>query len=113
MNNLAFWRDVSLILLVLEAFVLCLPVLIIGVFIVRGLGALRRWLRGQFPTWQAYVFLGHDTVDRYAQVAITPVLAIAAAGSMVASAIRTVSRLTRAQGRTRYQSGGLYGEQYR
>ena len=103
MVGLAFWRDVSLTVLVLEAFLVCLPIAVIGVFIVRGLQALRRWLGCQFPVWQAYTLVGQNAVARYARVAITPVLAAAAAYSMIAAALRTASRMARARRRTYYR----------
>lgn len=90
MDSLASLRDLSLILLALEAFVLCLPVLIAGVFIVRGLGQLRRWLVVHFPLWQQQMRLVRDTVEKYAARAVTPVMVVTATGAAVLTALRLI-----------------------
>jgi hypothetical protein len=103
MHGLASWRDVSLVLLALEAFVLCLPLLVIAVLVVRGLRQAHLWLAGHFPIWQSYFVVGRDAVDRYARIAITPLLATAAAFAAIASALRAVSRTAQARGHAHYR----------
>ena len=92
-GELGFWRDISVVLLMLEFFVVGLPVLAVGILMVRLLRQARRWLRASFPAWQAKVLLVHDTVDKYAELAVAPVIAIAAMLAAVAAFIRLLTRL--------------------
>lgn len=77
MGDLAAWRDVSIILLSLEAFIIALPFVILGYYVVRGLRLARRWLKEQFPIWQSKMVEFHYIIDRSAGKAVAPIVAIA------------------------------------
>ncbi|MBI4789898.1 MAG: hypothetical protein HY782_22935 [Chloroflexi bacterium] len=71
---LAPWRDIAIVLLVIEAFIMALVPGAILFFIVKGLRALRRWLRG--PLLQAQVWalrIQHGTVRATDAVAAVPI----------------------------------------
>ncbi|NLT41788.1 MAG: hypothetical protein GXX93_03875 [Anaerolineae bacterium] len=89
MSDLAAWRDASVILLTLEAFVIGLPFAVVGYFAVKYLRLFRHWLAEHFPVWQAAAVRGRDYVDEYARYATVPVVGAAS----LAAAARSVTKL--------------------
>ena len=83
--GLPFWRDLSLILLILEAFVLALPFIVIGYYAIKGLRLARAWLASRFPQWQALATQGRDLVAKYAAFIAAPVMAVAALFASIAA----------------------------
>jgi hypothetical protein len=104
--GLAVWRDLSLILLLLEAMVFILPILAIGYFMVKGLRAAHAWLALQFPLWQSYVNQGRDLVAKYAALVASPVMAVAAVVASIVAVLKAV-----VPGRFEQARGTWYGEQ--
>jgi hypothetical protein len=88
--DIPFWRDISLILLALEAIVICLPFLVIGYYLVRGLAALHRWLRRMFPVAQSAAVHVRGYTEQYAAMATAPVMTVAGAGAAIAAALRVL-----------------------
>jgi hypothetical protein len=103
--GLPFWRDLSLILLLLEAMVFILPILVIAYFVTKGLRVAHDWLAAQFPVWQAYVVQGRDLVAKYAAIVASPVMAAAAVIASIAAVLKAVI-----PGRYEQARGTWYGE---
>ena len=102
MADIPFWRDVSLIVLALEAIVLCLPALIVGILVVRGLNSAQRGIRRFAPIAQSKAVLGRDYTEKYAALATAPLLAVAGAAAAMAAAVSVLrSRGGEARGGTR------------
>ena len=100
-GGLGFWRDISVALLMLEFFVVGLPVLAVGILMVRLLRQAKRWLKASFPAWQAKVLQVGDAVDRYAELAVVPVVAVAATFSAAATFLRLLTHLLPPSGKAR------------
>ncbi|MHB0876534.1 MAG: hypothetical protein ACYC5O_10890 [Anaerolineae bacterium] len=111
--GLPFWRDLSLILLVLEAFVMALPFLVIGYYMVKGLRFAHAWLAAQFPQWQALAVQGRDLVAQYAAIVASPVIAVAAIIASIAAVLRAVTGMAptaSAPGSYNSARGTYYGQ---
>jgi len=89
---LGFWRDISLVLLMLEFFIVGLPLLAIGILMVRLLRQAKRWLKASFPVWQANVRQVRDAVDRYSELVVVPVVLVAATFSATTTFLRLLTR---------------------
>jgi len=89
--DIPFWRDVSLILLAAEAIVICLPLVVIGYYLIRGLAGLHRWLRQMLPVAQDKTVLARDYTERYAAIVAMPVMALAGAVAALGAAVRTLA----------------------
>ena len=98
MPTLAFWRDVSLIVLCLEVFVIGLPFLILGAYLVRGLRLGQGWLARNLPLWQLKAVQVRDAVEHFSTASVAPVMALAAFGAAVASIARALLALTNSNG---------------
>lgn len=94
--NLGFWRDLSVVLLCLEGFVLLLIPAAILFFAVKGMNALHRKLHEIFPKVQG-VFRQVNRVTRQVtdKVAEPVIKAGAQAAQVQAMGRRTVSLLKR------------------
>lgn len=103
--GLPVWRDLSLILLLLEAMVFILPILVIAYFMTKGLRAAHTWLAAQFPIWQAYFVQGRDLVSQYAALVASPVMAAAAVIASIAAVLKAVT-----PGHYQSARGTWYGE---
>ena len=103
--GLPFWRDLSLILLLLEAMVFILPILVVVYFVAKGLRAAQAWLAAQFPVWQGYFVMGRDLVAKYAAIVASPVMAVAAVFAAIAAVLKAVT-----PGRYEQARGTWYGE---
>lgn len=91
MQQIAFWRDVSLIMLVVEAAVIVAPIIAVGYYAIKGLRALQTWLTEQFPLWQGYVNQARDMVAKYASLVTVPLMAVAAVFAAVTGAARALA----------------------
>lgn len=91
MGDLADWRNISIVFLALQAFVIGLPILAAGYFTAKYLGRFRYWLATHFPVWQAATVRGRDYVEQYIRYATIPVITLAALGSAVATAVSLIS----------------------
>jgi len=86
--DLAFWRDVSVLVLAIQSFVILVVVIGISYFGFRLLRQGHRWLRLQFPLWQGIALTVRDTTERYAAKAAMPVISVAATASAAATVAR-------------------------
>ncbi|MGC8828104.1 MAG: hypothetical protein ACP5TV_14000 [Anaerolineae bacterium] len=100
MADIPFWRDVSLILLAAEAIVICLPLMVIGYYLIRGLASLHRWLREMLPVAQQKTVLARDYTERYAAIVATPAMALAGAAAALAAAVHTFASFSARWSRT-------------
>ncbi len=73
------WRDLAVVLLALEAFLLSLIPGVILYFGVRGVSQLIRKLRTLAPTVQGYFRKAATLTEEVSQHAVTPVIAASAA----------------------------------
>jgi hypothetical protein len=74
--SLPLWRDLAAILLIIELIVLVLPFLVLSYFALKGLLAVKRYVR-QFMPKVGGVFLSvENATDRAARVVVAPVIAI-------------------------------------
>ncbi len=88
MDGLAFWRDVSVIWLSLFCFVGLLPPLVIGYFLVRGMGWVLRKSDWLFDKAQGYSHQGRAIVDDASQRAVAPVIAAQKQGTKFETTLR-------------------------
>lgn len=76
--SLADWRDLAIVLLALEAFVLSLVPAVILYFGVRGMIWLLRQVRGHAPTVQGYFRKAAQLSDRVSRRVVNPIIGIEA-----------------------------------
>lgn len=94
--ELTFWRDLSVILLVLEAFILTLVPGVIFFFSIKGLQALERKLREFTPKVQGVFQQVDHTSRRVSDKVAAPFIAASAARAQLKGLQRgTVSLLKR------------------
>lgn len=87
--DLAAWRDIALVLLILEAFIMALIPGVIVYALLRGLNMGLRWLRQTgFPQLHHYSHLVNTESKRYAAKVTAPVIQ---ADSGATQARRTVN----------------------
>ena len=87
---LAPWRDIAIVLLVIEAAIIVAVPGVIFFFIVKGLRALKRWLR--MPLLQAQVWalrIQHGTVHATDAIASVPI-SVNSAGTQVSATARNL-----------------------
>lgn len=89
--DLAFWRDVSVLVLAVQAFVILVVIAAIGYLMLTGLRRSHSWLRRQFPKWQALSLLARDMTERYSAKVAAPVISLAALASSMAAFARLLS----------------------
>lgn len=91
--NLDLWRDLAGVLLILEMFIVALPVLVLLLFAVRGLYQLNHKTADLLSKAQAVAGNTKRAVDRSADVAASPVItlyALAAGGKGVIHGVSNV-----------------------
>lgn len=76
--TLANWRDLAVILLALEAFIISLVPAVILFFAVKGMLWVIRKLRSVAPTVQSYFRKAADTSEQISQRAAAPFIATSA-----------------------------------
>lgn len=81
--TLANWRDLAMILLVLEAFIFGLIPGVILFFAVRGMLALIRKLRTLFPQVQSYFHKANTITRQVSDRVAAPVMAAHAASARI------------------------------
>jgi len=93
--DIPLWRDISVVLLVIEAFVLVLVPLAVLYLTNRGLWRLRASLRPVFPVIRGRVEQIHADTARVADLLVTPIIAIYALASRLRTTVLTVLGLSR------------------
>lgn len=81
--TLANWRDLAVILLSIEAFIIGLVPAVILFFAAKGVSWVIRKLRGVAPTVQRYFRKAADISERVSQRAAAPVIAAGATSAQV------------------------------
>lgn len=93
--TIPFWRDVSVVLLVVEAFILALIPLGVLYFVNRGLQRLRAFLRPIFRRTRARVQQVERVTFQVSELIVTPIIAIYALASRVRRIILTMAGFPR------------------
>jgi hypothetical protein len=93
--NIPLWRDMSIVLLAIEAFVLALVPLAILYFANRGLWRLRTSLRPVFTVIRGRVEQIQVATARLAGFLVAPIIAIYALASRVRTVVLKVGGLPR------------------
>jgi hypothetical protein len=75
--EIGFWRDISVVLLVLEAFILSLIPLVVVYFLGRGVTYVLRETPGVFAQIRGGLTQVHDMVAQITEQIVAPVLAVA------------------------------------
>lgn len=83
--NLAAWRDVALVLLVLQTLVLVIVVGAVLYLLNRGMASLRGAVTRYAPVVQARLRQITDISERISHRAVAPVIYVAATGAQVRS----------------------------
>lgn len=81
--SLANWRDLAVILLVIEAFVIALVPGVILYFMVRGMMALIRKLRIWMPQLQSYFYKASEIATKVSDKLAAPVIAADATSARI------------------------------
>ena len=71
-TSLTTWRNIAVLLLGLEAFLLMVPLLIALFFAVQGLRTLRGLLEEQLPVSRAYVKQAQEVTEQVSRVLVAP-----------------------------------------
>jgi hypothetical protein len=93
--DIALWRDISVVLLVIEAFAMALVPLAILYLANRGLWRLRDSLRPVFPAIRGCVEQVQSNTARVADLLVGPIIAIYALASRLRTTVLTVLGLSR------------------
>jgi hypothetical protein len=88
--NISLWRDISVVLLALEAFILALIPLAVVYFANKGLWRLRASVRPLFRQVREYVQQVEMTTTRVAEMVVAPIMSFYALVARVRGTILTV-----------------------
>jgi hypothetical protein len=72
--NLPFWRDVALVLLIIEAFIMGLLPLVILYFAIKGMNWLTSKARHYLPLARSYVTRVEEVTKRTSEIASLPLI---------------------------------------
>jgi hypothetical protein len=72
--NLPFWRDVALVLLIIEAFIMGLLPLVILYFAIKGMNWLTSKARYYLPLARSYVTRVEEATKRSSEMASAPLI---------------------------------------
>jgi len=81
--SLANWRDLSIVLLVIEAFIISLAPAVALYFCVRGISWVLKQLRTYAPQVQGYFRQGAEIAEDLSQKIAAPFFAVGAAAAQV------------------------------
>ena len=93
--TIPFWRDVSVVLLAVEAFVLILIPLVALYFANKGLRRLRSFLRPIFPRTRARVQQVERVTAQAGELIVAPIIATYALAARLRCIVLTMSGLPR------------------
>lgn len=93
--NIPFWRDVSLVLLAVEAFALALIALVASYFASKGLLRVRSFLRPLFPRIRSRVQQIERIMVQVGEVVVAPIIAIYVLAARVGRTALAIAGLPR------------------
>ncbi len=91
-QTLVAWRDVALILLVIEVFIVALVPLVLSYFAIRGLRVARARFIQHIPIGQRYVKRTEQVTRRVSNILVAPPIRVISTVQGVRTAFRTAFR---------------------
>lgn len=91
-ETVALWRDAALIFLVLQAFILALPALLLMVYAFRGLRLVRASLLPLLSSAQEKTGQVEEGTRTFSSFLVRPVISAVSAGAFVLEAIKAFLR---------------------
>jgi len=95
MDNIPLWRDISVVLLALEAFVLALVPLVVLYLANRGLRRLRSAVRPAFPWIRVRVRQVESVTTHLGELVVAPIIAVYASAAGVRRTVLAMVGLSR------------------